>query len=765
MFSGVLTAAQGELYVNNVNNVGNENVVEENDTVDNEDEANNQKNAVENESEPSEETSENTTENVVEVTEEESVDNEQNVEEVNTDQNQSIQLLHHDGHEGFSMTISKVVDGDGNPYTKDNPLGINDEFKVKVNWELVDGHNYKPEDYEIIQLPKEVYIPTELEGELKDENSGDIIANYVVNTDGTVTLRFTEFIENYSQVNGWIEVFAKLDPHNVEDDGGNVTISPIEDEGGISLPLDRKQIEKTMKKQGEPNRSYNADEIEWTVTINKNALFLEDAKLTDLLPEGTKYVDGSVKIEKYPATINGKPKDDAEPVTGITPSADGNKLTIPLGDINDVYVIKYTTKVTDDEVNSFNNNVTLTDKDLEDTSADVTITINRGEPLEKGTVSEYDPKTGIITWFLEFNYDQKQLDDVTLADSWTYPKDGGSVDLVDGSLTFQEMTIDENGHATPEGEPVNPSEIGATLTKKDNGFEVSGISTNKPYKVVYQTKVSERVLEEFRMENTASFDDNTANNAYNIGQFVGKKSTGKIDYAEKTIEWTITVNEDHHLMKDVIIEDTLGEGLTLIEDSVEMTIGGQEYTDFEIEDPMANPFKITNIGDTNQTIIITYKTNYDPNELPENYHAHNKANIGWIPKDSDDRINKDVEANTPVNQETIDASWKNASYDPDTKEIAYEIIANYRENFYNNFKIIDEPQQNQKLVEDSIEVYELTINTNGSYEEDGEKLNIEPSNTDNSFTLDFGETDRAYKITYKTTLEDLDEIQDRKSVV
>ncbi|HLS67110.1 MAG TPA: collagen binding domain-containing protein, partial [Pseudogracilibacillus sp.] len=448
-----------------------------------------------------------------------------------------------DGRKGFKLTTSEVKDGD-KEYTEDNPLGIDDEFTVILEWELENNHEYQSGDTVTIELPKEIYIPQMLENELKDNESGEVIANYTVNTDGTVTLEFTDFVKNASNVKGWVKVFAKLDQDKVENDGGKVKISPIDDEGSITLPIDQSQIEKTTEKQGEPNRSYNADEIEWTVTINKNALFLEEATVTDLLPEGTEYIEGSLAIEKYPASLNGRPTGEREAVTGVTPELDGQSLSIPLGDINEVYVIKYKTKVTDLEKKHFNNKVSLTDKELKDTSAHATVTINRGEPLKKGIAENYDPKTGIITWYLEFNYDQKDLENITLEDNWT-PE--GKVELVDGSVSFQAVEIDENGKAHPVGEAIDPSELG-NLKKEENGFKIEGITTDQPYKVTYQTKVIEREIEGFKLDNVASFENNEDGKGVHIGQYVGLKSAGQINYADKTIEWTIRVNMDERPM-------------------------------------------------------------------------------------------------------------------------------------------------------------------------------------------------------------------------
>src|SRR5699024_5101060 len=100
--------------------------------------------------------------------------------------------------------------------------------------------------------------------------------------------------------------------------------------------------------------------------------------------------------------------------------------------------------------------------------------------------------------------------------------------------------------------------------------------------------------------------------------------------------------------------------------------GGEVLTGFDVED--GNPFKITNIGEIKEEMIITYKTSYDPNQLPEDYKAYNKANIDWIPEGSDDRVNRDVEAYTKVNPETRESSRKRGSYEPETIEIQYNII-------------------------------------------------------------------------------------------
>src|SRR5699024_9279425 len=96
---------------------------------------------------------------------------------------------------------------------------------------------------------------------------------------------------------------------------------------------------------------------------------------------------------------------------------------------------------------------------------------------------------------------------------------------------------------------------------------------------------------------------------------------------------------------------------------------------------------------------------------------------------------------------------------PDTKEITYEIITNYRENSFDNLKIIDRPQGNQKLLKETIEVEELTIKSDGSIEY-GANVEVDPViDEDGTFTIEIGETNKAHRLTYKTSLKGIDNLE------
>src|SRR5699024_10541454 len=151
---------------------------------------------------------------------------------------------------------------------------------------------------------------------------------------------------------------------------------------------------------------------------------------------------------------------------------------------------------------------------------------------------------------------------------------------------------------------------------------------------------------------------------------------------------------------------------------------------------------------TDKEIIITYKTEFDADNVPNN-RPKNTAAITWTPEGEDDSITKEVEAETELNWETSEYSWKNGSYNPETKEITWEIITNYRENDFDDLVVTDAPQGNQQIIDGSAVVKELVIDSGGGISEgetvEGAMIDEEA----NTLTVNLGETNKAYKITYK----------------
>lgn len=671
--------------------------------------------------------------------------------------------------QGFALTLGSVTDLNNKPFTDENLLNPQSEFYLKLNWKLKDKHGYNSGDKVTFNLPKGIKIEKDIPIELKTDDQQNTVANAIVKPDGTVELTFTEFVKNNSNVTGWMEIISKIDEENAEVEDNKIVLQPIGDEGIIRIPVNLGERKKTIEKKGTPNKGYNADEINWEVIINKMKIDLTNANLTDVLPEGTAYKEGSLNVTKLKVDLNGNVLGDLEGVNITDETVKDGILNIPLGNIKDAYKIEYITSVTDDEQKIFENNVTLSDDNLDDISTAAKTTIKRGEALNK-SAGEYNAETKTISWTVEFNYNGKDLKGVNFTDSW---EPEGRLDYVKDSLKFQEMTIDENGRASSVGEATSEIPGGGTVELVTDGFKINGISTEKPYKITYKTKLKDRVIDSIDVENTAKFGDEPKTAVTNIGQLVGKKSAGSINYADKTIDWTIRMNQDKQLMKNISLVDTLGSGLTLDKSTIEITVGGVSYDqvkhgNYTVSDPnLDNEFTISfpDGYETDKEIVITYTTKYDADKLEINTknqrkRATNGVLIKWMDEKGEGKEKK-VGAGKDLNEDTMNNHWKNGSYNPETKEITWTIYTNYRENQIGDLKIEDIPQGNQKIIADSAIVTELEVLSNGKMKDIKElDDNISAIDTEeNLLTVSIGTTNKAYRIQYRTSLKGLSDIQ------
>src|SRR5699024_5030239 len=96
----------------------------------------------------------------------------------------------------------------------------------------------------------------------------------------------------------------------------------------------------------------------------------------------------------------------------------------------------------------------------------------------------------------------------------------------------------------------------------------------------------------------------------------------------------------------------------------------------------------------------------------------------------------------------------------ETKEITWELITNCRENDIDHLIVQDKPKGNHLSLDGSAMVKELNIAANGSYTDGNAVEGAATIDEDaNTLTVNLGETNKAYKITYKTSLAGLSDIQ------
>ena len=167
--------------------------------------------------------------------------------------------------------------------------------------------------------------------------------------------------------------------------------------------------------------------ITWQVTVNSNKIGIKNAVVTDNIPVGLEYVDGSFKL-------NGTKVEDANLVYDAADSTDTGKtgtLTYTFPDtINDTYVIEFQTKVTDSNVygvnggRNFINEVRLTGESEKsgksiDSTANATQWVN-SEVIKKSGAG-YDYATREITWKIVVNQNQMSIENAYEVLHSTFP--------------------------------------------------------------------------------------------------------------------------------------------------------------------------------------------------------------------------------------------------------------------------------------------------------------------------------------------------------
>ncbi|WP_179104318.1 SpaA isopeptide-forming pilin-related protein [Virgibacillus proomii] len=655
-------------------------------------------------------------------------------------------------------------DVNGEPLTKPGKDSI---ISIKYWWELPNRHGYKAGDTFTFQVPEELDIYSEFERvELKF--NGETIGYLSVKKDGTATIEFTKFIEEYSNINGTFEIWTQLKEETVITENREVIITPIEGKEAITIPIDFNPGWPAVEKQGVPNRSYNAEEIEWTIDFNKTLETIRNAKVIDPIQKGQVLREDSIKLYHLETKLNGEATlgDEVESTAyTVRKTENGEDFTIKFNkDIHSAYRLVYVTDITDDDQAEFNNKVSLTGNDFENKSAEATVSVGRGAPLEK-RAAHYDRENQVITWEIRYNYNEKNIakEDALLKDFFN-----GSQELIENSFVVSKITIHENGGETSAEEIVKGTDY--TVTPKQQGDQTGfhlqfTEDISSAYKILYKTKASERVFDQETITNTVNTGDHETTDNQTIDQVILFKSHGTPNYKDKTMEWSVSFNHDKQKMNNVVVDDIFtNKGLTLVPESLKIS-GLEKGIDYRLTKNEADQFEIEFLKPITDSHTITYTTKFDY-EQRENKEEHfvNHAYLTWTDEEGNNK-EKDAEAIFKPDDYTQHNGFKYGSYNAVTKEITWNIGVNYNLKTLESAVVKDFIQGNQQLKRDSITVYEmeLTGGANGIRLKEavpGEDYSIKfikNEKAEPGFQVSFEkEMKEAYLIEYKTSLDELE---------
>ncbi|MED2435600.1 SpaA isopeptide-forming pilin-related protein [Bacillus thuringiensis] len=662
------------------------------------------------------------------------------------------------------LTGVKLTDKDGKPFTEDNRPSTDSPANIEFTWELLKSMNVKSGDYYIFDLPKHFKIYNTINSPLYDSENNQI-GNFTVTKDGKVTMTFNDYVEEHPDVAGNLQLKTEFNKAEIKGTTTQEIPFPIKDKD-VSITVDFKpNVQTATNKKGVPDRPINTNEINWKVEMNKTKETLKNAVFKDNIPQGTSLNKDSIKVYYLEVDVNGNVMRgaEAEPTDYNIISSDGSKLEIAFKDsINKAYQIEYATKITDENIKSFRNNVTITSDNQKQQNASSTVTVSRGTHLNK--TSKYDPKTQTIEWTITYNGDQREIKkaDAILKDIFD-----DTHELDANSIVVKNASYNEKGTLVT-GDAVN----NYTVNNKKNGFDLQfNDDINSAYVITYKTKPTNKVIEDGKVKNkvTADNDSSKENEAsFKQQNIIKSNNKAETNYKDKTTTWTIIVNNNNYPLNNAIITDTFDHGgLQLKDKKLEIKDGNytlQAGTDYVL-DATDKGFKITLIGtyqsNMTKTLVVKYTTDFDYTKLESGKTSFkNTGNLSWIDTDSKPQSNK-VEANFDPDTFTKANGYKYGSYNAQTKEITWIIGFNYNNVEIKDPSVIDVIQDKQKLVPGSIEVRDMILNGNPDNAQPGnavptEKYELEEPTEKNKNTLKvhFKQSiNSPYYIIFKTSLD------------
>ncbi|QWU47859.1 SpaA isopeptide-forming pilin-related protein [Bacillus sp. NP247] len=662
------------------------------------------------------------------------------------------------------LTGVKLTDKDGKPFTEDNRPSTDSPANIEFTWELLKSMNVKSGDYYIFDLPKHFKIYNTINSPLYDSEN-NTIGNFTVTKEGKVTMTFNDYVEEHPDLVGNLQLKTEFNKAEIKGTTTQEIPFPIKDKD-VSITVDFKpNVQTATNKKGLPDRPINTNEINWTVEMNKTKDKLINAVFKDTIPQGTNLNKDSIKVYYLEVDVNGNATRGAEadPADYKITSSDGSKLEIAFKDnIDKAYQIEYTTKITDENVENFQNNVTITSDNQKQQNASSTVTVSRGTHLNK--TSKYDPKTQMIEWTITYNGDQRDIKktDAILKDVF----DAAHV-LDENSIVVKNASYDDKGKLVTGDAVTN-----YTVSKKKNGFDLQfNEDINSAYVITYKTKPTDNVITDGKVKNTVTADNGSSKEneaGFKQQNIIKSNNKAETNYKDKTTTWTIIVNNNNYPLNNATITDTFDHGgLQLKDKKLEIKDGDytlQAGTDYVL-DVTDKGFNITLIGtyqsNMTKTLVVKYTTDFDYTKLESGQTSFkNTGNLSWIDTDSKPQSNKDA-ANFDPDTFTKANGYKYGSYNAQIKEITWIIGFNYNNVEIKDPYVIDVIKDKQKLVPGSIEVRDMILNGSPDNARPGnavptEQYELEEPTDKNNSTLKvhFKQSiNSPYYIIFKTSLD------------
>lgn len=315
--------------------------------------------------------------------------------------------------------INSIELTDFNDEPLEDTIDKSSDVRVKFNFEIPNIEDVQVGEIFTVNIPNQIELISSFDKELLDEE-GEVVAIAHFKKGGQIDIEFTEYAEAHSNVCGYFYLDTKFDRNNI---GNNESEKLQFTFSGEAEPI---EIEVKFKQDPVPEVSiykwssgYNGakNEITWNIEFNKENMTLNNPIITDNIPFGQEYIEGTATIDNG-ADISGFSYSKAE-------SSDKEKsgtLTYAFNkETNKKHIISFKTRISDISIlpDEQGESVNLTNKAIlnvngdtkESNEASVNVKTNY---IEKS--GNYNAKGKRIDWTIEVNNNALELNDLKVED-------------------------------------------------------------------------------------------------------------------------------------------------------------------------------------------------------------------------------------------------------------------------------------------------------------------------------------------------------------
>ncbi|MFS9173057.1 SpaA isopeptide-forming pilin-related protein [Streptococcus sanguinis] len=294
---------------------------------------------------------------------------------------------------GDAITEMSIKNSSGGELTQG--VDIWEPFRVYAKFVLPDNQVHQG-DTTTIGLPAEYAFANSTAIELKDSSDNVVANGYLDSTNKTITLTYTDYVEQKSGVRGEFFFYARVDHDVVRQEGdlnagftvGGRTLYP----GIVHYNGPPKKYDSKIEKSSYQYSGDDKNEIRYNIAINRNMENYTDVTVSDKISSpNLSVVPDSIRVYKIAWRWNNGDwvRDSTEDVTAnfqskITENAAGDGFTIDLGDMDGFgYLLDYKTKADYDLV------------DGERVSNSATMTYNGGQTTTSAENRSYQIAGGV----------------------------------------------------------------------------------------------------------------------------------------------------------------------------------------------------------------------------------------------------------------------------------------------------------------------------------------------------------------------------------